>query len=295
MHQPTTLEKIQKGKPLTDSPALRKFRQQVSPLLLRAAEAAMGYKLECINRPCPIPGKPIIFASNHSGPQDTVMVMRASGIHSYILSGTQKLLPVDHLFFCINGTIWVDRQNKADMSAVKGALHQQLMRGNNIMWFPEGTWNLTPDLLMLPMRWGIIETARNAGAQILPMALDYDRDQKICRAKFAAPMADEALASNPEGITHLRDTMATLRWDLMQKSQPITHRSQVTPEQLEAEMQRPLQEYPTLDWDYESSIIYKPQNVCRPKEAFNFLNRLQPGKEKAFLAREQLEYRNQFG
>ena len=295
MHQPTTLEKLQKGKPLTDSPALRKFRQRIYPLLLRVTEVSMGYKLECINRPCPIPGKPIIFTSNHSGPQDTVMVMRSSGIHSYILSGTQKLLPVDHLFFRINGTIWVDRQNKADMSAVKGALHKQLMHGNNIMWFPEGTWNLTPSLLMLPMRWGIIETARNAGAQILPMALDYDRDKKICRAKFAAPMADQALASNTEGITHLRDTMATLRWDLMQKSQLITHRSQVTPDQLEAEMQRPLQEYPTLDWDYERSIIFNPKNICDFKEAFRFLNGLSLGPKNSFLAKLKLEYRELYG
>ena len=72
MHQPTTLEKIQKGYPLTDGKVLRKFRRLVHPLLLTAAGAAMGYKLECINQPRPIPGKPIIFASNHFGPQDTV-------------------------------------------------------------------------------------------------------------------------------------------------------------------------------------------------------------------------------
>lgn len=46
--------------------------------------------------------------------------------------------------------------------------------------FPEGTWNLTENLLMLPMKWGIIDIAKETGAQIIPTALEYDREQKKC-------------------------------------------------------------------------------------------------------------------
>ena len=294
MSQTTTLEKIQKNRPLTDGAMLCRLRKLISPLLLLAAGSTMPYQLQCVNQPCVVPGKPIIFACNHSGPQDTVMVMRATGVHSYILLGRQRLRAVDQFFFSANGAVWVDRQNKADMAAVKGALYQQLVHGNNIMWFPEATWNLTPSLLMLPMRWGIIETARNAGAQIIPMALDYDRDKKVCLAKFGVPMADQMLESNSEAITDLRDTMATLRWELMQTSQSLTHRSQVTPAQLETEMQRPLQEYPTLDWDYERSIIFKPRNICNPREVFSVLRGLPLGTGNSFLARMKLEYQEEF-
>ena len=60
-------------------------------------------------------------------------------------------------------------------SDAKAKILFYLRHGQSILWFPEGTWNLTDNLLMLPMRWGIIETADKAQAQIVPMAIQYDR------------------------------------------------------------------------------------------------------------------------
>ena len=51
--------------------------------------------------------------------------------------------------------------------------------------------------------------------------------------------------------------MATLRWDLM-CSQPVLHRADITPEQLKEKMYRVIDDYPPLNWEYESSCIYHP-------------------------------------
>lgn len=251
------MQKQNKGKPLTDSGFIVKVRDFLYPLLMFLTGTKVRCKVEVVN-PCePLPGKPIIFAANHSAFQDTPIMLRVTTRRSYALLGTQNLAFIDRVFFALNGTIWVDRRDKADMAATKDGILAYLQKGQSVLWFPEGTWNLTASQLMMPMKWGIIEVARSAGAQIIPAALDYNREANTCRIKFGAPMAGDALENKAEAIRDLRDTMATLRWDLM-CSQPVLHRAEITPEQLQKEMYRVIDDYPPLNWEYESSCIYHP-------------------------------------
>ena len=257
MKQETTLQKLNKGKPLTDSGFAIKARDFLYPILMFLTGTKVRCKVEVVN-PCePLPGKPIIFAANHSAFEDTPIMLRVTKRRSYIFSGKQNLAFIDWVFFALNGAIWVDRKSKTDMAATKDGILEYLRKGQSVLWFPEGTWNLTPSQLVMPMKWGIIDVTRVAGAQIIPAALDYDRDANLCRVKFGAPMADGALENKAEAIRDLRDTMATLRWDLM-CGQPVLHREKITPEQLRKEMYRVLDDYPPLNWEYESSCIYDP-------------------------------------
>lgn len=227
MKQETTLQKQNNGKPTTDSRLAIWLRDRLYPLLIFLTGTKVRCKVEVVNTCPPIPGKPIIFAANHSAFQDTPIMLRVTGRRSYIFSGQQNLAFIDWVFFVLNGTIWVDRKSKEDMAASKDAVLEYLAKGQSILWFPEGTWNLTPSQLMMPMKWGIIDMARQAEAQIVPAALDYDWEKNTCRIKFGTPMVGEALENKAEAIRDLRDTMATLRWDLM-CDQPIVHRGQAS-------------------------------------------------------------------
>ena len=257
MKQETTLQKKNKGRPLTDSGIVMKAGDFLYPILMFLTGTKVRCKVEAVNTYTELPGKPIIFAANHSAFQDTPIMLRVTKRRSYALLGTQNLAFIDRVFFVLNGTIWVDRRDKADMAATKNGILAYLQKGQSVLWFPEGTWNLTASQLMMPMKWGIIEVARSAGAQIIPAALDYDREANTCQVKFGAPMAGDALENKAEAIRDLRDAMATLRWDLM-CNQPILHRADITPEQLQKEMYRVIDDYPPLDWEYESSCIYHP-------------------------------------
>lgn len=73
---------------------------------------------------------------------------------------------------------YLDTNDKEDRKVVKHQMIKDLKNGANIMWFPEGTWNISPNLLVLPMRYGIIEVALEANAPIVPIALEYDLDNK---------------------------------------------------------------------------------------------------------------------
>lgn len=257
MTQKSTLDKRTSGKAITDSARMMWIKDRLYPFMMLLARTKVTCKVETVNSYTPLPDKPIIFAANHSAFQDTPIMLRVTKRRSYALLGKQNLAFIDWVFFALNGTIWVDRRDKADMAATKDGILAHLRKGQSVLWFPEGTWNLTANQLMMPMKWGIIGVAYTAGAQIIPAALDYDREANTCRIKFGAPLSGDALKNKAEAIRDLRDALATLRWDLM-CDQPVLHRADITPEQLRKEIYRVIDDYPPLNWEYESSCIYHP-------------------------------------
>ncbi len=282
MKQETTLQKKSAGKSLTDSSFVMHLKDALYPVMMYLTGSKVNYTIRKVNEYEAIPGKPIIFVANHGAFQDTPIMLKQTGQRSYIFSGTQNLGFIDWFFFMVNGVIWVDRKNKADMAASKDALTEYLNKGRSILWFPEGTWNLTPNLIMMNMKWGIIDIAKQCDAQIIAAALDYDRENMVCSMKFSTPMYGEALDNKPEAIRNLRDTMATLRWDLMQ-DQSVLNRGNTSPEQLQEEMYRVIAEYPPLNWEYERSCIYHPYPSA--DSVFSHLKDLIPNRNNAFLLR----------
>ena len=280
MAQVTTLEKIQNGKEVTDSKTKMKLKNIINPLLLKASKAAIKYKIIKENICNPKNGHPIIYAVNHSSYQDTPIICNSINERGYILAGKQKLAFIDELFFNLNGSIFVDRKNKEDMIVSKNAMEEYLNKNKPIIMFPEGTWNLTDELLMLPMKWGIIDVAQETNAQIIPVNLDYDRKKRECRVTYGEPILPNNYQTKKEQIDELRDIMATMRWENMEK-QPIIKRCDLDKEKARMEMKQVLKEYPLLDAEYENSIIFKPNPT--PEEVYESVRKLEMKKENAFL------------
>lgn len=282
MRQPSTYDKITLRRRLLPPACVNRLRQLLYPLLMVLPKAKVKYRVEVLNNWEAVSGYPVIFAANHSAFPDIPIALKAIGRHSYALLGKQNLAFEDQLFFWLNGIIWVDRKNRADMAASKQGIGAYLQQRRSVLWFPEATWNLTDNLLMLPMKWGIIDVAQQAHAQIIPMVLDYDREKMVCRVQFGNPMVSNGLQDKAAAIRTLRDTLATMRWELMQ-AQPILRRDDVDPEQLREHMHQVLAEYPPLDWAYERSCIYH----YPAEEAFAHLKVLRPCRENAFLFRNR--------
>lgn len=229
MRQQTALERRRGGRTIIDSKRSIRIRDRCYPLLMLLTRTKVKFRLKAVNTYHALPDRPVIFAANHSAFPDMPIALRAIGRHAYIFAGKQRLPFADWLFFACNGTVWVDRKNREDKAFSKKALLAYLAEGQPILWFPEGTWNLTAVQLIMPMRWGIIHVARQAGAQIIPMALDYDCKAQVCSVMFGSPMAGEELEDRAEGIGRLRDAMATLRWELMARH-PVLCRAEVSVE-----------------------------------------------------------------
>ena len=155
------------------------------------------------------------------------------------------------------------------------------------MWFPEATWILTDNLLLLPMRWVIIDVAQQAGAQIIPMALDYDREKKICRVCFGKKLDAEIFADKQRGINTLRDAMATLRWEFI--SRKSANRRNIDIKKEKSSLFEVVYDYPPLEWEYEKSCIYWREGVVDTVEVFSHLKAIRPTMQKAFLFNKRLK------
>ena len=234
-----------------------RVRDILFPVILPLSGLKIRYEVKVVNACELIPNKPVIYACNHSQFSDIPLATRAIGRRNYTLLGKQKLYLIDRIFFNLLGAIWVDRKNKKETAEVKNKILRYLNRGQSILWFPEGTWNLTENMLMLPMRWGIIEVAHKAGGQIVPMAIRYDRKNKKCQVKFSPPLYGEQLADYRNGIQELRDVMAALRWKLMEEYSEVAERKNMHLSDFEKEKEEIIREYPPLDWKYEESVIYE--------------------------------------
>ena len=133
---------------------------------------------------------------------------------------------------------------------------------------------------MLNMKWGIIDVAKETNAQIVPINLDYDRLNMICSVKYGKPFLPENYDDKKEAITSLRDRMATMRWESMEKNKLLCRRT--TDLEYYRKLNRAsIDEFPKIDIEYEDSIIYRPNPS--PSEVFEPIKRMRVKKENAFM------------
>lgn len=271
---------------LTDSAFAIWVRTILYPITMLLSRTKVKYKIIIENKYMPATDKPIIFACNHSAFPDIPIAFRAVKRHCYTLIGKQNLAFVDKIFFFLAGAVWVDRKSKESSALAKERIVAYLKKGKPILWFPEATWNLTDNLLMLPMRWGIIEVAQRTNAQIIPMALDYDRVQKICRVHFGNALNAEDIISKQQGIITLRDAMATLRWGFISRNQ--ANRANLDLEKERNAMFQVVRDYPPLDWVYEESCIYRVPGTENHEEVFEHLSTIHSTTQNVFLFNKRL-------
>lgn len=256
MKQTTTKDKLTANKKLTDHKVIMLAKDVVRPILNVVASTRIPYKVK-VERTGGFQGKqPVIYAVNHFCFADGPIMGRVAKKRSYILAGKQRLGLSDLLYFHLNGVIFVDRKDKEDMLASKKAIGAYLKKGRSVIMFPEGTWNLSENLLMLPMKWGIVDVASEAGVPIVPVVLDYDRESKKCLACFGEAISFDKGSDKAMGIRLLRDEMATMRYEYMER-RGICKRSEMDMAQEFKDLKYSIREYPTIDWRYEESCVFR--------------------------------------
>ena len=256
-----------------------KFHRKKLPykLLERISSSVNPFTAINDNTYSPVEGVPIIFAVNHSNMHDFPTSFHAVGQHAYVLLAEQTFGIIEKVFFFFAGMVMTDRMDRNDTAKAKAKLTKLLQEGKTILWFPEGTWNLTANLLMLPMKWGIVDAAKSTGAQIIPVAMEYDYTSMICTVRFGQPMFGTALDKKDEAIRDLRDAMATLRWDLISRA-PAIKNDEIDREKLKEEAQKVLDEYRPEDWERELSTIFEPY-----EQVETVPSDMLPRRENAFL------------
>jgi len=161
---------------------------------------------------------PIIFAPTHCGKFDIQTLAEVLWQYRWsLLSGDPNFLPgtVEGYWLQFHGVIYVDRDDKEWRTRAKQEMITHLQNGGNIMMYPEGTWNLSPNLPVLPLFRGIADIAKETNATIIPFAQEIDDRNKTYYVKIGEPIypTEEPLCI----LECLCNQMAELKWSLIEE------------------------------------------------------------------------------
>lgn len=267
-----------------------KKRKQLHGLILsiyRIKNRLGGFTFEVLHDGRTQTEQPIVFAITHVGKFDIEVVSEAILEHYYLLSGDYEHLQgtIDAPFLNANGVLYFNEKVPADRKEVTQRMITHLQQGGNLMYFPEGTWNLSTNLPVLPCYWGIVEVAQKGNAVVIPVAAEqYGKHFVInigSNFEMRAYGADKASA-----IGDLRDTLATLKWEIWE-SRPAEQRKNLNLDEWNAYIATRFREWPYFNLSYINQLIFKPRQIVPYEEVFAHLQRLIPCKENAFLFRER--------
>lgn len=259
--QVTSKQKIQNHQSLVESSFVRFFKNLLHPVLIPVAKSATTFKLVKDNECRTLKDRPVLYVCNHYCGQDIVLGCSAIKERVMVVAGLQNLAPIDEFFFNANGVIFVDRNDSDDGRACKEAMVQHLKNHQNVLIFPEGTSNVSDALLMYPMKWGVIDAAKQAHAQIVPLVLDYNKETMEAHVTYLDPIVVDDL-SLLDGITLLRDVMATKRYEYIE-GYSMLKRDEINVDELRDKNKELLLSYKYLDYAYEQSVVYRPEKTLK--------------------------------
>lgn len=263
-----------------------RVRKIISPILRRIVPLITPNSKLVVLRRAKMPNKPVIFAATHGFREDAEHTVVMAGRQAYVLNGSlsQVFKSFDGITNWIVGMILVDRADKKSRVAAKNKMIYALKSGASIIMFPEGTWNKSPNELISGLFPGIYDVAKESGALVAPIATFRcgKKSYGILEEAF-----DITQYEQKEGLRILRDKMATMEYEIMEKY-ACEKRSELPYGEdavvyWQNHIDKLMSEVEFYDYEVELHTKYRPKDVTSPEEAFSFMKTLNPSTKNAFL------------
>ena len=187
------------------------FKEKIHPLMLKILTSKVTGELK-VNGEFPKDRNYLIVA-NHFCIEDIPTLGQAVKDHFYLLVSDEDKNTIDGLGLSLNGTEWVHRLDKESRKISGTHAEEILKQGKNFAMYPEATWNLSPNFLMLPMNYGCIRIALNANTLIIPVVTSFNEENRhTIIGKPFYPTSDLV-----DSINKLRDIMGSMMYEEIQK------------------------------------------------------------------------------
>lgn len=266
-----------------------RIRKILHPILLKLLPLFLEYKqvfesknallgIDAPDMPLELTNEPVIWCANH-GFKDDVAASLSVVRHAYILFGSFPMFlnTFDGVGAYINGVVLCNRKVKASKIASKEASRQLLNMGMDILIFPEGVWNKTPDKLILDLWHGAYRLAQETGNKIVPV-IHYLADPhkkyegNVIHTVIADPISIDGL-SEKEGLSLLRDTLATWYFLLMEKygqttREELLNRFETSDDAWEDYIAMHTGCVKYYDKEIELCADYRPKHIIRPEDVW---------------------------
>lgn len=222
------------------------FRKYIRPflrLLLFGQRKICGFKIEVLNRVRITEKAPVIFAVTHIGKWDFEMVNEQLTNFFYVIASdfVNTYMQVSGWFFRANGVVWVNESSRKDKANTKELMKQILKQGDNLMIFPEGTWNLSENEIILDIAYGTAEVAIQTGAVIVPIAVEQYEKRFVIN--MGEPLAGTECDDKNCLTVTLRDILASLKWEIWER-EGVWHRAKLAEDYWERFIVARVREWP---------------------------------------------------
>ena len=262
------------------------IRKMISPVLRFVVPFVTPNSKLTVVRRAKLPKQPVIFAATHGFREDVEHTVVMAGRQAYMLNGVPKQLfnSFDGITAWLAGMVIIDRTDKESRASSIDKLVRVLKLGSSVIMYPEGTWNKSPNELVSGLFPGIYDVAQKSGALVAPIAT-YRNGKKAYGITEEA--FDICQYSREEGIQILRDKMATMQYELIEKY-GVANRDdfpygEAADKYWTNFIDGLMAEVEFYDYEVELHTKYRPKGITSPKDAFAFMEELVPNKNNLFL------------
>ena len=180
-----------------------------------------------------LPDEPVIWAPNHGFRDDALATVLAIPRNGYFLFGSlpQFYNTTDGVTAWLNGSIMVNRNMPSSKKASIEKCKYAVDLGADLIIFPEGVWNKSPNKLVLDLWPGVYRIAKEKNIKIVPI-IHYKRElHSLDKGDVIHTVIDDPIdvsgMSEEEALRKLRDIYATWLIIMMERYGKSTREEEV--------------------------------------------------------------------
>ena len=168
---------------------------------------------------------------------------------AYTLIGTPDQVEHNPLLYAawVCGMMYVDKINPQSRKDAVEKMVRVLENNTSVIIYPEGAWNNTENLLVQPLFASPWILAQRTGCKVVPIAMHQEYKKKDIWYRAGEPL-DLAGMDKKQALDKLRDTMATMKYELMAAHSTVLKRAELGPEPRLDYIDERMQEYLCTKW-----------------------------------------------
>lgn len=226
------------------------LRKKINPVLRRLLKIVTKGKLIVDNYPKLEDDVPYIFVSTHNFVEDTIANLSTIDRNAYLLFGTTDQLEVNPEMYAawLNGFIYVDRENTQNRKDALLKMQRVLENGNSVLIFAEGGFNNTENLLCQKLFASPYILSKVIGTKVVPIAPFNEFGSDKIYINVGEPMDLSKYDNQKEALLDLRDSLATLLYESIEKHSTPIIRSELVGDSRFEYMEQRRQEYLKTKW-----------------------------------------------
>ncbi|MBQ8518836.1 MAG: 1-acyl-sn-glycerol-3-phosphate acyltransferase, partial [Agathobacter sp.] len=215
--------------------------------------------------------KQYIFVSTHSFDEDVISALATIDRNVYMLHGSTTQMLHNPIFLAVwmNGMIYLDRMNEDSRKASIDKMKRVLNAGTSILLFPEGGYNNMENQLVMPLFASPYILSKDLGIEVVPFASVPDLKGQTIHIRVGEPI-NIGNYEKWEALAVLRDSMATLVYDILIEHTEIVKRCELQMTRLDW-MEKRKQVYECQKWYadvWDEEVTYYPgHGVTTPEKS----------------------------